>query len=154
MIMMTASKQNTATRMIQGPGYALTFLYYFSITIVLVGLVGTQGLGYGWDDRALYQVAVPFALLVGSIGAYFNQSITLTIPHQSPATCQKQLQDHLQTLGYTETIQVETTTVYSRPGLSKWLSGKVFLQLEPKQAMISGRSGTINRLEKLLRPES
>jgi hypothetical protein len=150
--------------MIQGPGYALTFLYYFSITVVLVTIAGVQGLGYGWQDRELYQVAVPFALFVGSIGAYFNQSTTLTIAFQQKSAFQKQLQTALQDLGYANISAAETSDrttggiangaiVYQRPGLSKFLSGQIFVQLDNKQVMISGRASLINRLEKRLNPD-
>lgn len=143
--------------MMQGPGYALTFLYYFSATAALVILTGIQGLGYGFNDRDLYQVAVPFALLVGSIGAYFNQNVTLTIPFKHKQSFQKQLQAMLQDLGYTESIQLDgsdSLVAYNRPGISKLLAGKIFIQLESKQVMISGRASLVNRLEKRLHPDS
>ena len=65
--------------MIQGPGYGLTFLYYFAITSSISIILGHQE-GIAWEDPSLYKLAVPFGLLAASIGAYVNHNTVVTVP--------------------------------------------------------------------------
>lgn len=136
--------------MIQGPGYAVTFLYYFVITAVIGLVLGHQGMEIGWRDPLLYRVAVPFALFAASIGAYINHNTLMTIPTNKQSATAKQLQTILQNRGY-EVIDSELgVTTYSRAGLSKFLAGQVFVQIEPRQILLSGRAKLLQAIEKQL----
>ncbi len=134
--------------MIQGPGYGLTFLYYFAITAVIGLVLGHQGTGIGWQDPLLYRVAVPFALFAASIGAYINHNTLVTIPTNQQSATAKQLQTILQQRGYEAIDSDAGVTTYSRSGLSRFLAGQVFVQVEPKQIMLSGRAKMVQMLEK------
>jgi hypothetical protein len=136
--------------MIQGPGYGLTFLYYFAITSVIALVLGHQSVGLGWQDPALYNIAVPFALLAGSIGAYVNQNILVTIPTPKKSATMQQLQAFLQTMGYERIEDNAAVTTYRRSGLAKLLSGRVFVQVEPWQILLSGRATVVHAIEKHL----
>lgn len=139
--------------MVQGPGYGLTFLYYFAITAVIAILLGHQGTGVSWQDPALYKISVPFALLVASIGAYINQNTLLSIPlpkQSARVTKVQALKTLLDRMGYAELEDDEGIQIYRRTGLAKYLSGDLFVQVENKEILISGRSSMLNQIEKQL----
>ncbi|MBE9032797.1 hypothetical protein IQ266_23960 [filamentous cyanobacterium LEGE 11480] len=135
--------------MIKGPGYGLTFLYYFALTSALSIVLAHQE-GVAWSDPALYKLAVPFGLLAASIGAYINQNTLVTIPVKKNGAKTKQLNESLENKGYAKVANRDGVAAYSRSGLAKLLSGPIFVQIEPRQIMISGRATTVRSIEKQL----
>jgi hypothetical protein len=133
-----------------GPGFLPTFLYYFVGTTVIVAIVVTQGLGLNPETGIPYQLGLPAGLLAGLVGAYFNRSIVIHIPFEHRHRFSKTLTDTLTQLGYAETGKFDEFSVYERAGLSKFFSGKIFIQVEKTSATIAGRSRMIRTLQRLM----
>jgi hypothetical protein len=82
-----------------GPGYTLTFLYYFCLTCLIALLVGSQGLRLAWNDRNLYQAAIAVGLLIASITAYWNHTVVVMLPVSQPTQFSRRLGSVLQDMG-------------------------------------------------------
>lgn len=133
-----------------GPGFIPTFLYYFVGMTFIAVFVISQGAENGLELGNPWQVAIVFGLVSGLAGGYVNSHKTIALPIKNKGAFLKTLKDTLTAMGYAETSQVDEFTVYERSGLSKFLSGKLFVQLEKETATVSGRSTQINTLQKQL----
>ena len=141
----------------KGPGFLHTFLYYFSGTTLVTTLLAIKGVGVEFNSGVPNQLGIVVGLLGGSLGAYFNRSVTLEIPFKSQKTFFKTLNAALAEMGYgslsdTELsdTKAEDIVVYQRPPLRQLLSGRVFVQIAGNTAIISSRSIHINSLKKRL----
>ena len=132
------------------PGATITFLYYFSMTTLIVLLVMSQGMGVSLNSQIPYQLGISLGLITGVMGAYFNRSVTLTLKIKNPQTFMKQLESTLATLGFENASQVDDYTIYSRAGFSSLFSGKILVKIEPKSAILIGRSRNIKSLQRIL----
>lgn len=133
-----------------GPGFVPTFLYYFVGTTFIAVFVISQGAENGLGLGNPWQVAIVFGLVSGLAGGYVNSHKTIALPIKNKGAFLKKLKDTLTAMGYAETSQLDEVTVYERSGLSKLLSGKLFVQLDKETATLSGRSTQINTLQKQL----
>jgi hypothetical protein len=72
----------------------------------------------------------------------------LNVQFQSQTKFLTELETTLTAMGYQLASRAEDLRVYERSNLSKWLSGKLYVQIEPNRATIASRAGTIRQLQK------
>lgn len=133
-----------------GPGALATFLYYFSSTAVVFTLVSMQSLNTGLSSGLPQQFGLLGGLLGGLVGMYFNRTVTLAVPVKSEKAFFKNLDGVLAQMGYKLAAQEDNMRTYERTGLSKFLSGRVYVLVEKDEAAIASRSIQIQALKKLL----
>jgi hypothetical protein len=131
-----------------GPGFSATFLYYFTSTAVLFALVSSQALGVGMGSGIPQQVGLVGGLVAGLMGAYFNRTTTLSVTFKGKKAFLANLNNVLSQMGYQQKSEEDDLLVYERSALSKFLSGKVYVQLEPEKATIASRSIQLKRIQK------
>ncbi len=136
--------------MLQVPGFWLTFLYYFSVTNLIVILVVSQGMGINFNDRILYQIAIFLGLIAGLIGAKFNRSVTISASFANKKKFSKILNETLSQMGFEPKSQLENFTVYEKSSWKSLFTGKIFVQIEAKSATIIGRSNIIKKLGQII----
>ena len=136
-----------------GPGFGLTFLYYFSGTAVVTALLAVKTLGIGLDSGLPNLYGTLFGAVGGLIGALANRSSTLDLPISSRKTFKRELDAALAEMGYTEDDNASSDgiSVYRRPLVRQLLSGRVYVLIGEKRAQISSRAihmgGIKQRLE-------
>ena len=136
-----------------GPENSLTFLYYFGtttlITIVLASLVLHLSPMSGLPN----QLGLVMGLVGGSLGLYFNRSITLKQPIKGHKVFLNQISQPLAQLGYTrvddESLPADLV-MYARSNVRGLLSGKIYIRLEAKTAYITSRAVHIRGLKRIL----
>lgn len=133
-----------------GPGFAATFLYYFASTGVIFTLVAMQSLGLSSTVGLPQQLGIAGGLVGGLVGAYFNRSRTIVVPFQNRKQFLATLEPALNAMGYQQVAQEGDLCTYERSNLSKWLSGKIYIQFEKNQATIASRALHIRQLQKML----
>ncbi|NEP15561.1 MAG: hypothetical protein F6J97_01515 [Leptolyngbya sp. SIO4C1] len=138
----------------QGPGIALTFLYYFAGTSLVGALLANQLLRVGFETGIPNQLGTVLGLVGGLVGTYFNRTRTLQRSIRGKKAFLNQLNPVLSDLGYTlveeaaEAAELQLT--YRRDGLSALLSGSVYVALSNQVATITSRAVHIRSLEKRL----
>ncbi|MBE9112868.1 hypothetical protein IQ273_26125 [Nodosilinea sp. LEGE 07298] len=135
-----------------GPGFGLTFLYYFSGTALVTALLATKTLGIGLDTGLPNLYGTAFGAVGGLMGALINRSTTLELPISSRKTFRRELDAALAEMGYTEDGNAESDDilVYRRPFLRQLLSGRVYVLIGEKQAQISSRAIHMGGIRKRL----
>lgn len=133
-----------------GPGFLPTFLYYCAGTTVIVAFVLAKGLDSSASIRELYQIGLLVGIGVGGFGAYLNSHREIELPIKNRGAFLAQLNRTLTDLGYVEQAELDGIKVYQRPFPSNIFSGKLFIQLAPKQAAIAGRASQVRRMQKRL----
>lgn len=135
-----------------GPGFGLTFLYYFSGTALVTALLAVKSLGLGLDTGLPNLYGTLFGTVGGLMGAFVNRSTTLTLPVNSRKTFKRELDAALADMGYTEDAEanIEGILVYRRPFVRQLLSGRVYVLLGEKQAQISSRAVHMGGIKKRL----
>jgi hypothetical protein len=136
----------------QGPGFGLTFLYYFAGTALVTTLLATKTLGVGLETGIPNQFGLLFGAIGGGLGALVNRSSSLILTCPSQKNFKQQLTTILAEMGYTEstTPRTDGILVYCRPPLSQAFSGKIYVLLEGKKAQLSSRAIQVNSLRKQL----
>ena len=133
---------------IEPPGIAITFLYYFACTNVIIFFIAfTQSNRLGIDESILYQLGLVFGLLTGVLGAKFNRSVTVTASYRKSKNFEKTIQKVLNDLGFITDSQLEEFTVYQIPSFKSLFVGKLFLQIEKRSATIICRSSLVKQLK-------
>lgn len=137
----------------QGPGLALTFLYYFSGTALVTTLLAVKTLGVGLDTGIPNQFGLLFGAIGGTLGTIFNRSLTLELPYTSRKRFKANLDQALETMGYTEVSAAGTDhiSVYTRSAIRQLFSGRVYVLFGENQATISSRAMHVRRLQRRLR---
>ncbi|NJL82355.1 MAG: hypothetical protein HC890_04220 [Chloroflexaceae bacterium] len=131
--------------MTQGPGFLITFVYYFTCIWLIGVVVITQGLG--GRTPLPYQLSLLFALVAGLSGATVNRSATLTIPFRDRHRCRAELETILNNLGFEHKSQLDPeTTLYQKSPWRAWLAGKIYVQWQDQAVAIGGRMSDLNRL--------
>ncbi|MBW4459309.1 MAG: hypothetical protein KME47_03590 [Nodosilinea sp. WJT8-NPBG4] len=135
-----------------GPGFGLTFLYYFSGTALVTALLAVKSLGIGFDTGMPNLYGTLFGTVGGLMGAFVNRSTTLALPISSRKTFKRELDAALAEMGYTEDSEanLEGILVYRRPFVRQLLSGRVYVLLSEKQAQISSRAVHMGSIKKRL----
>lgn len=134
-----------------GPGFFATFLYYFSSTGLVFAMIAIAGTGASFSSGIPQEMGLAGGLLGGLVGAYFNRTITLTLPAQNQKTFLKQLEAALTKMGYESAGEADGLRVYQRQGLSRFMSGRIFLQFEDGNAILASRAVQIRTLKKRLK---
>ncbi|MGK7873854.1 MAG: hypothetical protein AB4426_11240 [Xenococcaceae cyanobacterium] len=134
----------------QGPGFLVTFLYYFSSTTLIVMFVTSKGMGMSLETGLPYQFGILFGLVAGLLGANFNRSATISASFQNKKAFTKNLNEVLSEMGFEEKSQLEEFTVYEKSPLRTLFSGKVFVKIDQNSATIIGRSSNIKRLSQII----
>ncbi|MBD1915936.1 MULTISPECIES: hypothetical protein [Cyanophyceae] len=135
-----------------GPGFGLTFLYYFSGTALVTALLAVKSLGIGLDTGLPNLYGTLFGTVGGLLGAFVNRSTTLTLPINSRKTFKRELDAALAEMGYTEDTEanLEGILAYRRPFVRQLLSGRVYVLLSEKKAQISSRAVHMGGIKKRL----
>ncbi|PSN13120.1 hypothetical protein C7293_17235 [filamentous cyanobacterium CCT1] len=135
-----------------GPGFGLTFLYYFSGTALVTALLATKTLGIGLDTGLPNLYGTLFGVVGGLLGALVNRSTTLELPISSRKTFKRELDAALAEMGYTEDsdANLDNILVYRRPFVRQLLSGRVYVLIGEKQAQISSRAVHMGGIRKRL----
>lgn len=135
-----------------GPGFGLTFLYYFSGTALVTALLATKTLGIGLDTGLPNLYGTGFGVVGGLLGALVNRSTTLVLPMSSRKTFKRELDAALAEMGYTEDSDADlgSVLVYRRPFVRQLLSGRVYVLIGEKQAQISSRAIHMGSIKKRL----
>lgn len=133
-----------------GPGFLPTFLYYFALTTLVMTMLSTQGVGLDSATGVPFIVNPAVGVLAGLLGAYFNRTVTLSVPFQNKKTFLRTLEASLGEMGYELAAEMEEWKVYRRSPLRQVFSGKVYVKLEPGKATISSRSVHIRQLRQRL----
>jgi hypothetical protein len=131
-----------------GPGFWPTFLYYFGSTALVFSLVTAKALGLSIGSSFPQQMGLMGGLVAGLIGGYFNRTMTLTVPAKDKKAVTQKLEAILTQNGYHQQDEVDGVVVYERSKLSKFLSGRVFVQFEPDTVTIASRAAQIQTLKK------
>lgn len=140
--------------MLSGPGFAVTFLYYFSTTTLIVTFLVAQETHVNFLAPANFQMGIVTGTLVGLVAAYFNHNITIDIEFKKKRTFINKLNQALSQMGLDEQMQVGDFVVYYKSGLKKFLSGKISIKMEKKSAIIMGRSSQVKQLKRNLDQEN
>ena len=151
-----------------GPGPVPTFLYYFTSMAVLSILITVRALDISTTTGIPQAIGTLGGLLAGGLGVYFNRTISYTLSIQSQKKFLNQLLPILTQMGYELVLEEEfaseeelvakediseedTVQIYERSaGMSRWISGRVFVQLEEKTATIAGRAVTMRKLKQAI----
>jgi hypothetical protein len=135
-----------------GPGFGLTFLYYFSGTALVTALLAVNTLGIGLDTGLPNLYGTAFGLAGGLLGALVNRSTTLELPISSRKTFQRELDAALAEMGYTQDTgaDLEGILVYRRPFVRQLLSGRVYVLVTDKKAQISSRAVHMRGIQRRL----
>lgn len=151
---MQPNSQNLAPT---GPGIALTFLYYFSMTVGIVVVTGSRFLDLAYTSPRLYQYGMGLGLGVGLVAVLINRNLTMDIAFEDQARFTQQLDRVLADAGFTpnspnksDLTRPEFDLIYQRPGFMGWLAGRIYVVLSPEVAQISSRAANIRRLRQQL----
>ncbi len=145
-----AQPLEVAQKLPTGPGLAVTFLYYFVGSVLVANLLARNSSAYGLTTSIPKELALLVAALGGLLGAYFNHSTTLEIPIPSPKAFLCLLEATLTPLGYELESDIDGIRTYRRPALQQLLSGKIYVEVQPKLAILSSRASQLRRLRPLL----
>lgn len=146
-----------------GPGIGLTFLYYFSMTVIIVMFVGSRSEAFTFASPELRQYGTLAGLIAGIIGTIINRNVAMVITFQNRTQFQSRLNKKMTEIGFElEELEEETADInsnpeseeeylsYSRPGLAGKLAGGIYVIMSDRSATISSRAINIRRIRKLL----
>ena len=136
----------------EGPGFGLTFLYYFSGIALVTTFLATKTLGVSLDTGIPNQFGLVFGAFGGIVGALVNRNTRLDLPITSKKKFKRKLEDALTAMGYTEDTgaHLDGILVYRRLFARQLFSGKIYVLIEEKQAHISSRANHIRSLKRKL----
>jgi len=136
----------------EGPGFGLTFLYYFSGIALVTTLLAVKTLGVGLETGIPNQFGLVFGAIGGVLGATFNRSKNLNVPFKSKKVFDRKLDAALTAMGYAEdpNADLEGIQVYRRSAIRQLFSGKIYVVVDDQQARISSRASHIRGLRRKL----
>jgi hypothetical protein len=136
----------------EGPGFGLTFLYYFSGIALVTTFLAVKTLGVGLETGIPNQFGLAFGAIGGVLGATFNRSKILNVPFKSKKVFDRKLDAALTAMGYTEdpNANLEGIQVYRRSTIRQLFSGKIYVLVDDQQARISSRASHIRGLRRKL----
>jgi hypothetical protein len=124
----------------KGPGFAITFIYYFAGSSLIGLLLASQVLHQPLSSGIPSQLALPVGLIGAIAGVYFYGAKTLEIPMRGKKALLNRLDPVLANMGYQLLEEVDNTRIYQRDGLSGIFSGKVYAYFETQMAIVSSRA--------------
>lgn len=142
-----------------GPGIGLTFLYYFSMTVVIVVFVGSRSVDFTFASPQLHQYGVIAGLVGGVVGTLVNRNVTMDIVFDDRENFIDRLSQNLAAIGFELEIDEEEMLLeksveegdyfsYFRAGLAGWFAGGIYVVVCDRSAKISSRAINIQRLQK------
>lgn len=131
-----------------GPGFLSTFLYYFTATAVITIFAASKAFSLGVYTGLPQQLGLVLGIMGGLAGGYFNRTVDFSVPFKNRNEFLSNLDRTMTALGYEKTSQEEDLLIYQRIAMARFLSGKVFVQLEPKQATVASRLIQVRKLRK------
>ncbi len=141
-----------------GPGIGLTFLYYFSMTVVIVVFVGSRSVDFTFASPQLHLYSVVAGLVAGLVGTLVNRTVTMDIAFENQEKFLKRLNQNLLEMGFElETEEEDDTSderaeneedylAYFRTGLAGWFAGGIYVALSDRSAQLSSRAINIRRI--------
>lgn len=90
-----------ATKMPKGPGFLVTFAYYFLATLFLGSFLASRLLHLSLGTAIPYELAALAGLSVGIVGTALNRSEVIELPIASPKVFRNRLGQILQEMGFT-----------------------------------------------------
>ena len=136
-----------------GPENSFTFLYYFGTTTLITIVLASMVLNLSPMNGLPNQLGLVMGLVGGTLGLYFNRSITLKQPIKGHKVFLNQISQPLAELGYTQVDDDSLPAdlvLYSRSKLRGMLSGKIYIRLDAKTAYITSRAVHIRGLKQKL----
>lgn len=130
-----------------GPNFLSTFIYYFATTAIVITGIVSQATGLPIATGIPQQIGSLGGALAGLAGVYFNRSVSIVVPFLEEKKFLVELETLLTTLGYQLQAEGEGVRVYARSGVSKWLSGRIFLKFEGQEATIASRAVQMRKIE-------
>lgn len=130
-----------------GPSFLSTFIYYFSTTAIVLTVVASRATGLQIATGIPQQIGALGGVLAGLVGVYFNRSVAIVVPFSQEKQFLAELEAALTAMGYQIQAEGEGVRVYTRSGISKWLSGRVFVKIEGKAATIATRAVQMRKIE-------
>lgn len=137
-----------------GPGVAVTFLYYFTSTAVVLAFVVSQALDISVSTGIPQQFGAIGGLVAGLLGSYFNRTVSFTVSIKGQKQFLNRLESTLNEMGYQQISDEEGVRIYERSSLSKWFSGRIFVQTEGDQATIASRAIAVRSLKQVVGPQN
>ena len=134
-----------------GPGFALTFLYYFSGSVLVATFLAVKSFGYGLSTGLPGQLLLIVGAVGGFMGGFFNHTMILQVPFKSRKQFLKTLvQDTLEPMGYELAEEMDAIKVYRRSTVRQLFSGKIYVEIQRDRAILASRAVHIRRLRKKL----
>lgn len=151
-ILMSVSAMTDEPTLPQGPGWGVTFLYYFSGTALVTTFLALKLLNVGLATGIPNQLGLVAGLGGGILGAYVNHSSALEIPYKNRKGFLKRLEAILEDMGYSQDPEFEEDPfqAYRRSPLRQMFSGRIYVQLRSDRALIAGRSLQLRALKRRL----
>lgn len=156
------------TIQLTGPGIGLTFLYYFSMTVVIVVFVGSRSADFTFASPQLHQYGVIAGLVAGVLGTLINRNVTMDIAFDNREQFIDRLSQNLAEIGFELEVEAEEIILpedsteiseesadtegdylsYFRSGLAGWFAGGIYVWVCDRSAQISSRAINIQRIRK------
>jgi hypothetical protein len=130
-----------------GSGFLSTFLYYFATTAIVITAVVSQATGLQIATGIPQQIGALGGVLTGLVGVYFNRSVCIVVPFSEEKKFLVELETLLTAMGYQLQAEGDGVRVYARSGIKQWLSGRVFVKFEGKEATIASRAVHMRQIE-------
>ncbi|MEM9137740.1 MAG: hypothetical protein AAGB01_10380 [Cyanobacteria bacterium P01_F01_bin.42] len=135
----------------KGPGFTLTFIYYFGLSALIVAIATARLLHLSIQSALPYQYGIAFALPFGLINALTKKSRTLTVAFKQKGEFAAQLNSALSELNFQPKSDPESEDevsyqTFRRGGISGWLAGEIYVAIAAQEAVIAGRSSWIRKL--------
>jgi len=162
-----------ATKMPKGPGFMVTFAYYFLATLFLGSFLASRLLHLSLGTAIPYELAALAGLSVGIVGTALNRSEVMELPIASPKVFRNRLGQILQELGFTLIPDDEGTAepatspdsqldravaeaeppvqCYRRsPSLLAFSALEVYVQVGERSAYLMSRVSTLHKIRQKL----
>ncbi len=120
---------------------------------MIVAFFCSQSLGTGMFSPLPYRYGMIVGVLTGTIGAYLNRSKTISTSFKKSRAKQEfseKLQRALVEMGFEVKSQEEDYAIYGKSSLASLFAGKIFIQIDKKEATILGRATDLKKLSKKL----
>lgn len=133
-----------------GLGGAGTFLVYFIYTAVILSIGSSLVFHLSRESGLPQQIAIVGGVLVGAIGSYFNRAVIRPIAADDERTLLHQVNRGLTGLGYQQIEQIDDEVFVFEKAVRRWLSGRVYVRVQPQQVTIAGRASQVQKLQQQL----
>lgn len=143
-----ADSQNPAIN--PGPTALLTFLYYFTTTTLVMALPAAQLTHTSLSTPLPYRIGIPFGVLAGLAGAYYNASVVLEMTYPNSKRFQTELEGVLESMGFRPAGPAGPDQVYRPAALWVWLVGTIRVHFEANSATLIARAVHARQLRRQL----